>query len=58
MSNESNPHIGSSLDAFLAEEGILDECSKAAKAFERTRQKYGNAFYKDCLSSPSPCGWG
>lgn len=25
-----NPHIGSSLDDFLAEEGILEECTKTA----------------------------
>jgi hypothetical protein len=36
---ESNPHIGSSLDDFLAEEGILEECTE--KAIERVldRQK-------------------
>ncbi len=30
MSTQSNPHIGSSFDAFLAEEGILEICEEQA----------------------------
>jgi hypothetical protein len=30
MSNRRNPHIGSSVDDFLAEEGILEECEVGA----------------------------
>jgi hypothetical protein len=30
MSTQPNPHIGSSFDAFLAEEGILEACEEQA----------------------------
>lgn len=30
MSPQPNPHIGSSFDAFLAEEGMLDACEEQA----------------------------
>ena len=30
MSTQPNPHIGSSFDAFLAEEGMLEACEEQA----------------------------
>jgi hypothetical protein len=47
MSTQSNPHIGSSLDEFLAEEGILEACEEQAikellaEQIARTMQEQG-----------------
>jgi hypothetical protein len=30
MSTQPNPHMGSSFDAFLAEEGLLEACAEQA----------------------------
>jgi hypothetical protein len=30
MSTQPNPHIGSSFDTFLAEEGVLEACEEQA----------------------------
>lgn len=47
MSKQSNPHIGSSFDAFLAEEGLLETCEAqaikelVAEQITRTMQEQG-----------------
>jgi hypothetical protein len=47
MNEKSNPHIGSSFDEFLAEEGILETCEEQAikellaEQIERAMQEQG-----------------
>jgi antitoxin HicB len=47
MSTQPNPHIGSSFDAFLAEEGMLEACEEqaikelVAEQIERATQEQG-----------------
>ena len=36
--SESNPHIGSSFESFLDEEGILEDCTAAAIKRDLARQ--------------------